>query len=164
MVSANFDDDPQVGYVVLKPHRSISWRDNLVFVALVGAIYVASAAIMTARGFWPVIPWAIADLALLFGCLYFLARAATRREVIYFDRDQVRVERGQRSAESSLAAPRVGTYCIVRALKSVSTVEHRIYLRLGTVLTEVGAALGPLERDRLLAALAPRLPIYRHDS
>lgn len=150
------------GYVLIRPQRSSTWRQNMALLALIGAIYAATSVLLTMQGFWPVIPWAVLDLALLFGCLYVIARAGNRREVIRFEETEVRIERGRVIIEESLQAPRNEAYCLVRKQQRAGARSINVYLRLGRKTSEIGAALGPIERDQLVEALRGLLPVHEH--
>lgn len=162
MVRAEIQADSRNGHLLIRPQRSFSWRQNMLFLALVGGIYLATSVLLTVQGFWPVIPWAILDLALLFTCLYLIARAGSRREVIYLSDEEVRVERGRRKAETTLSAPRAQVYCLVRGEMRGKSAAFSVFLRLGRTTTEVGAALGPIEREQLLVALKGLLPVHEY--
>jgi len=162
VVSAEFAPDSKNGFVLIRPHRSLSWRENMIFLGLIGAIYLITSILLTMQGFWPVIPWAIVDLALIYGCLYALARGAGRREVIRLDDSEVRVERGRIRPEHALSAPRQQVYCLVRSNLRAGSRMINVFLRLGLKTTEIGADLGPFERDQLVAALKRVLPVHEY--
>lgn len=143
--------------LVLSPTRSMSWGQNLAFIGLIGAIYAATTAMLAARGFWLVVPWAFIDLGLLSVCFYLVSRQGRRREVLEVGVDRVRFSAGLLGPSEVHEAARTHSYVIVRAAQRAEQTE--VILRLGTKARVLGAFLSPIERDQLVAALLAMLPV-----
>ncbi len=80
---------------ILRPNRSASWTEIKLFFALVAGVSVAIAATFTLLGFWPVLPFAGLELALLWVCLCHNAARGRETEVIDIDEHKVAVQRGR---------------------------------------------------------------------
>jgi uncharacterized membrane protein len=98
MVSMVVDSDGHWRYV-LRPNRSASWSQIKIFFALVASVSVSIALVFTALGFWPVLPFAGAELIVLWCCLCRNASAGDTTEVIDIDADTVAVARGRRTPQ-----------------------------------------------------------------
>lgn len=89
-------DSPGHWRYVLRPNRSANWAQIKIFFAIIASFSVAVALAFTAMGFWPVLPFAGAELLLLWCCLYTNASAGHATEVIDIDAHTVAIERGHR--------------------------------------------------------------------
>ena len=79
---------------ILRPNRSASWAEIKLFFALVAGVSIAIATTFALLGFWPVLPFAGAELALLWLCLCHNAARGRETEVIDIDERNVDVRRG----------------------------------------------------------------------
>ena len=79
---------------VLKPNRSASWAEIKIFFALIAGVSATIAAAFAMMGFWPVLPFAGAELALLWICLWHNAHRGRETEVIDIDDSRIAVQRG----------------------------------------------------------------------
>lgn len=98
MVSTVVDSAGHWRYV-LRPNRSASWSQIKIFFALIASVSVTIALVFTALGFWPVLPFAGAELIVLWCCLCQNASAADTTEVIDIDAHTVAVARGRRTPQ-----------------------------------------------------------------
>ena len=98
MVSTVVDSAGHWRYV-LRPNRSASWSQIKIFFALIASVSVAIALVFTALGFWPVLPFAGAELIVLWCCLCQNTSAADTTEVIDIDAHTVAVARGRRTPQ-----------------------------------------------------------------
>lgn len=80
---------------VLRPNRSASWVEIKRFFALIATVSLAIAVFFSVQGFWPVLPFAGAELAFLWFCLSYSASRGRDTEVIDIDEHSVAVERGR---------------------------------------------------------------------
>lgn len=88
---------PRSWRYVLRPNRSATWTEIKLFFALIAGVSVVIAVAFTLLGFWPVLPFAGAELGLLWLCLWHNASGGRETEVIDIDDNSVAVERGRRS-------------------------------------------------------------------
>jgi uncharacterized membrane protein len=91
---------------VLRPNRSATWREMKIFFAIIASVSVTIAMFFTFMGFWPVMPFAGAELAFLWFCLCHNAAAGSATEVIDIDGESVAVEQGRRAPERRWRFPR----------------------------------------------------------
>jgi len=81
--------------VVVRPNRSLSWRQSLIFLAAIAVPLLLVSLVLAARGFWLILPFAGLELAALFACIYVVSHAAQRCEVISIGATMVTVEKGR---------------------------------------------------------------------
>lgn len=92
--------DPEQGYrIVIRPNRSQTWAQTKWFYASICAASLLVAGAMSMLGFWPVLPFAGAELLALGGCIYAVAKAGEVMEVVSVSGDQVAVEKGRREPQ-----------------------------------------------------------------
>jgi len=80
---------------ILRPNRSATWPEIKRFFALIAAVSLAIAVFFSIQGFWPILPFAGAELAFLWFCLCYSASRGRDTEVIDIDEHSVAVERGR---------------------------------------------------------------------
>lgn len=81
--------------VVIRPNRSLSWRQSLVFLAAISVPLLLVSVVLAMRGYWLILPFAGLELAALFACIYVVSHAATRCEVVSIGESIVTVEKGR---------------------------------------------------------------------
>lgn len=92
--------------IVLRPHRSMSWRQAIWVCGLFAGCMLACSAYWVTRGAWVVLPFFGLELAVVALGLYLSARAGTRQEVIEIDGSSLRVSWGRSAPEGQLELPR----------------------------------------------------------
>lgn len=81
--------------VMIRPNKSLSWRQSMVFLAAIAVPLLLISAVLAAKGYWLVLPFAGLELAVLFACFYLVAHATCRCEVISIGESIVTVEKGR---------------------------------------------------------------------
>ena len=98
MIHKNQNSTGQVRYV-LAPTRSASWVQIQRFFGLTVGVSAVIGVTFAFMGFWPVLPFAGAELALLWFCFYKNATTGLVTEVIDIDHTTVAVQRESRSEQ-----------------------------------------------------------------
>jgi uncharacterized membrane protein len=127
---------------VLRPNRSATWLEIKLFFAAIAAVSLTVAIAFSLMGFWPVLPFAGAELAFLWVCLCHSAASSRDTEVIDIDDETVAVERGRNAPERRWQFPRA--WARVRLEPSPARLHpsrlligsHGRNVRLGRFLTE----------------------------
>jgi uncharacterized membrane protein len=78
--------------ILLAPHRSLSRREARWFLASLCVPSLTIALLMTARGYWPVLPFAGLELAAVAAALWFNMRQAGDTQQIVVSEDGVTIE------------------------------------------------------------------------
>lgn len=92
--------------LVVKANQSMSWRANVYLGASLGIICMGVALAMASYGLWMVIPFAGAEVVLIFTCLYLTLKRLSRKEVITVNDDAIKLEWGYNTPDISVDLPR----------------------------------------------------------
>lgn len=66
MVTSNKPPDSDELRVVIRPNRSLSWRQSMVFLGAISVPLLLISVVLAAQGFWLILPFAGVELAALF--------------------------------------------------------------------------------------------------
>lgn len=115
--------------VEVRPNCSLSWRGAVALYLWVCAISLSIALVFAWQGYWPVLPFAGLELAVLGGALWVSMRRGDYREVITIHDNHVIVEKGtkrqRQRIEFSLHWARVN-------LRSAHASSHSSRLAIGS--------------------------------
>jgi uncharacterized membrane protein len=101
MVVSDSCPDTKLRRVVIRPNRSLSWRQSMVFLGAIAVPLVVVSVVLALKGYWLILPFAGLELAGLFICLYLVAHAGCRCEVISIGDSVVTVEKGRERSTST---------------------------------------------------------------
>lgn len=96
MVSSTVDSDHNWRFVI-RPNRSLTWRQTQIAFAILATVCLAIACAFALIGFWPVLPFAGAELLAVGAGMYVCAVKGRSTEVVRVDADIVAVEKGRES-------------------------------------------------------------------
>ena len=82
---------------VLRPNRSATWPEIKLFFAVLATICLGIATACSLAGFWPVLPFAGIEVALLGFCLWLSARDCNAVEIININPRLLAIEKGNQS-------------------------------------------------------------------
>ena len=90
----------RLGYrFILRPNCSASWSDVKRFLAITAMVSLGIASMFAWAGFWPVLPFAGLEVALLAYAMYSTSARARETEVVDIDELQIAVEKGRTRPE-----------------------------------------------------------------
>ncbi len=151
--------EPQV-QIVVRPNQSLSWNGNKLFFWGITAVSALVVGPLTYMGFWPVLPFAGLELAVLGWALYHCARRGQWREVIVVDGDRVEVTAGRAEPAQQWSAHRLWTQVVLEPPRFRGH-PARLLLRSAGRSVELGAFLTDEERVQLAGLLREVLPTPR---
>lgn len=93
MVAASTDAHKNHHFVI-RPNRSLSWRQTKLCYLAIACYSLSVAGAFTLMGFWPVLPFAGAELVALGLGMYVCSRRCHLKEVVSVRADAVDVEKG----------------------------------------------------------------------
>jgi len=152
------ENAPGCWQFVLRPNCSASPAQIRCFFAAIAAVSLSVASGFAALGFWPVLPFAGAELAFLWACLQCSAARTRETEVIRIDDATVAVDRGRGAPRSRCTFQRAWARISLEPAPArlhpsrLVLGSHGRRVRLGAFLTDDERS--SLARD-LRAALAP---------
>jgi uncharacterized membrane protein len=142
--------------IILRPHRSMSWRQATWVCGLFAGCMVVCSAYWVARGAWVVLPFFGLELAVLALGLYLNAHAGARREVIDIDGPSLRISWGRSGPEGQIVLPRHWTRPVLSTDPS-GWYPSRLALVAGGRRVSLAAGLTEEERRGVAAELAQQL-------
>lgn len=130
------EPQPEGGWqFILRPNRSLSRRGARWFFLGMAAVSLTIALGLGFLGFWMVLPFAGAELALLAGCLWHVQHRLAYQEVITLAQDSLTVERGRYCAECRRVLPRYWVR-IVRKRQGLNLRTHGHSLAIAAFLPQ----------------------------
>jgi uncharacterized membrane protein len=167
MLAAVPDHETADRRFVIHPNRSLSWRGNWLFIALVSVVLLTVALGSALAGVWLIAPFAGLELLLVMGVLYALRRRGRRTEIIDVSRPAVTISVARKRLEHRIRLPRDQSRVI---LSPSSRRGHpsRLFVTARDMGVEVGRCLGEQERRGLAVALRAAIhpaagPVGRDD-
>jgi uncharacterized membrane protein len=148
--------DEQLVRFELRAHNSLSPRSARWFLVTVAIGPVMTAGYCVARGFWPVLPFAGLELALLWLALRWSLRRGARRESIVITQDWVTIAAQPGAPPAKTRFPRHWTRVKLRVPHS-GTQHSRLVFESGGRVCEVGSFLTDDERQALAVRLQQRV-------
>jgi uncharacterized membrane protein len=140
--------------IELAPHCSLSERQALGFFLLTSIPAFGIAAFFTFRGFWPVLPFAGLEMAVLALALWLSFARRRQRQIILLTDAEVRIlSRGIRGCRSEVVFPRHWAQVKLRAA-FVRSHPSRLTIESMGRACEVGAFLTEEDRRGLARSLA----------
>ena len=101
MVTTDQCADSHVQRVVIRPNQSLSWRQSMIFLGATAVPLVLISVVLATQGFWLILPFAGLEIAALFVCIYLVAHACRRRQVVSIGDNRVTVEKGRERGRGS---------------------------------------------------------------
>lgn len=151
MVSATRRDGRNVRFV-LRPNRSLSWREANIAFCCIASAPVALLVLSTLGGLWPILPFAGLELLVLWVAFHLSSRSGDQLEVITVGRDAIIVEKGRHAPDQISAIPRA------KAEVRLASARYRGHpSQLLVVSSEIRIELGDFLNDDERADLAGEL-------
>lgn len=133
---------------VLRPNRSLSWRQNLAVYAGLCAVTLAATVPLVAVGCWLVLPFAGLELLVVGIGLYRVICRCHECEVICVAADSIRIERGRRGPRERWVLARTWAQVVLKACPR-QWYPSRLLIRAHGRTVEVGRFLVEEEREKL---------------
>lgn len=152
MISNQFDHSRDQFMIVLRPNQSWTWRANLYLIASLLAISLTVGIFFLVHEYWLILPFTLAEVALVAACLYYCVRRTHQQEVLTLTRDTVILERGIKQPDQRQMFRRYFTRFFVHPPRFRG---HRqvIALRCQGEEQEIGSFLTEPEKQELVKTL-----------
>lgn len=145
--------EPPVGVVIVAPNASLSWPQALLFYAGVCVGSLGIAVILAVQGYWPVLPFAGLELAVLGIALWLSLKRGRYREVIAIYADRVEVSSGYPEKHANTVFPLHWARVTLRSAR-IASYPSRLLISSHGRSVEVGRCLTESERRGLRRRLA----------
>ncbi|MFO8025990.1 DUF2244 domain-containing protein [Thiohalophilus sp.] len=106
MLQVEHDTGWKRGCIILRPHPPSSWKANLWIVGLAALLCLSFAIGFALAGAWLILPFAGLEVMALFGLLYYVSLKTRVQEVIQFNHQEIRFQRGRRHPVLEWHCPR----------------------------------------------------------
>ncbi len=161
MITSEFDDRECRGRIILRPNRSWTWQANVAFLAIMMTVSLSISFGFMLQGMWVVLPFALLELAVLAGCLYYCVRRTHQQEVLTFSPEALLVERGIHKPQLQIEFQRYFTRFFVKRPRH-RWYGKRIAVRCRDTEMEIGSFLNPEEIDDLVVQLRAMIRLLDH--
>ena len=160
MVQCCFEHGGNTGYIVMRPNLSESWQAAMLFFGFVALVPLFIAIVFAVLGFWPILPFAGAEVLVLIWAVLRVRKRASLQEVIRFNESSVALERGIDKAEYAWVRNRAW----IRAHYDRAKVyghPHTLSLGYQNERCEFGVFLTNEEREAVVQELANQIRVLR---
>ena len=86
-------EDGSIRRIIIRPNRSLTWEQTKIVYFCIASYSLAIAGVFAVMGFWPVLPFAGGEIAVLGIAFYVNALAGTSVQVVTVDANVVKVEK-----------------------------------------------------------------------
>lgn len=137
---------------LIRPNQSLSWQSAVKVYIVIAAVCLAVGIFFALHGFWPVLPFAGLEVAVLGFAFFTCLSRSQQREIVTVDAERVSVEKGRRKPHEHWECP------LVWARVDLERPRHAWYpSRLSVAFqgrrVEIGAFLNEQERCALAGEL-----------
>lgn len=144
---------------VLRPNRSLSWRQNLGVFCGLSLVTLMLVFPLVAMGFWLVLPFAGLELLAVGAGLYYVSCCCHECEVICVATDSIQIERGRWHSRQRWVLARQWVRVVLTSCPR-QWYPSRLHIRTQGRTVEIGRFLVERERRELAQELTRRLHIY----
>ena len=148
MVALQHDTSECQYCYVLRPNRSLSWRQNLAVFAGLCAVTLIATIPLVAAGCWLVLPFAGLELLVVGIGLYLVICRCHECEVIYVAADSIRIERGRYGPREHWVMGRTWARVVLKVCPR-QWYPSRLLIRAHGRTVEIGRFLVEEEREKL---------------
>ncbi len=152
MVETRINENSGLATIILKPNNSSSWQFNMRIVASLALIAFFISSYLALHGLWLIFPFTILEIGFVFICLYLRMHANIKTEVITFDENTVRVERGSYHAEDTWKYHRLWTKIFVKE-PTTRGYPKQVFIRSYGKELELGSFLNKKDKEILIKDL-----------
>ena len=146
---------------LIRPNQSLSWQGAVKVYIAIAACCLAIGVFFALHGFWPVLPFAGLEVAVLGFAFYTCLVRSQQREIVTVDADRVSVEKGRREPHEHWECPRAWARIDLERAP-VSWHPSRLSVAFQGRKVEIGAFLNEQERCSLAVELQDVIRSNRH--
>ncbi len=151
MVTPDLNADGYTGHILIEPNRPISWQDNIRFVRIFALLSLLVGGALFYQGLYLILPFSGLEVACLFGALYLVYRHYSICQVIYFTRDSVIIESGDKRATERVEYQRFLSTFYIDDNGNYSI--PRLTIRSHGKTTEIGSFLSYADKQALISLI-----------
>ena len=145
-------EDGSIRRIIIRPNRSLTWEQTKIVYFCIASYSLAVAGALAVMGFWPVLPFAGGEVAILGIAFYVNALAGTSVQVVTVGADTVKVEKERPGPRCEWSFQRAWARIDIDG--PAGRGESRLVVRSHGREVVLGEFLTETERRRLAATLA----------
>ena len=146
-------DDGSVRRIIIRPNRSLTWGQTKFVYLCIASFSLVIAGVFAVLGFWPVLPFAGGEIALLGVAFYVNALAGTSVQVVTVVADVVKVEKERPGPRCEWRFQRAWAQVAIDGPTGPGHGSSRLVVRSHGNEVVLGEFLNETERRRLAATL-----------
>ncbi len=150
---------PAIFDLELRPNRSLDRRHFRLMIAGVAAIFLLMGVRFLVLGAWPILPFMLADIALLWWALRASYRSGRESEHLRLDSDGLELVRI--AAHGAARSTRLQPHWAQVELEQLANNQNRLWLKAHGARHPVGRFLSPAERVDIARVIEDGLARYR---
>ncbi len=145
--------------ILIRPNRSMSWKQTVLFIWSVAIVLGVVSIAFAFQGYWMILPFAGAELAALIFCSYLVADSGMLCELVSMDESEVIVEKGRQKRKGSDKGGPQSRISFPRAWARVELKPHgkwypdKLLIGASGNRVELGEFLGEEEKEKLAVEL-----------
>ena len=144
-------EEGSIRRIIIRPNRSLTWEQTKIVYFCIASYSLAIAGVLAVMGFWPVLPFAGGEVAVLGIAFYVNALAGTSIQVVTVGGDVVKVEKERPGPRCEWRFPRA--WARVDIDWSSGARSSRLVVRSHGNEVVLGEFLTEDEREQLAATL-----------
>ena len=149
---------PRSIQITLTPNRSLTWRQSIIVMCVLGGFCLSIAVVWAFVGAWLILPFAGLEVGLLALVMYLVSKNSYMRQTLLFNEQYVSFNSGKNSAAQQMLFPRHQLTLITYEVHHPEDVKE-LYLVAGTKRQRIGEFLNLDDQAKLLSQFA-KLGIY----
>ena len=140
--------------IVIRPNRSLTWRQTQLVYAFIATYSLAIAGSLALLGFWPVLPFAGGELVALAACFYACASGGNAREIVDVGESTVAVKKARHGRSEHERWEFQRAWARVKILRHrIDRYPSRLVIRSHGKQVDLGGFLSEDERRALAGQL-----------
>ncbi len=152
MIKTSFDSQQALATIVLQPNHSWTWRANLYLIASLLVISLSVGLVLTFLGYWMILIFTTAEIAVLTFCLYWCVEQTHRQEVLRLSHERLVIETGTRKPSQRVDVQRLLARIFFNKAQRLDQ-KPTVVVRFGEQEIEIGGFLSTPEKGQLVKIL-----------
>lgn len=153
MIESYLDIAKGRGHIMVCPNMSGQWKTTKLFLWIVSSLALLIATAFALLGLWLILPFAGLEIVALVSLMVWVAHQGRRKQVIHFEDNRIRVEKGYHVPESTWESELFFTRLVIDKPPYRGGQPLKVFLRSKQQQLELGEFLNEQEKKKLIAEL-----------
>ena len=152
MVESNVDRAQGHGHIVVSPNLSSQWHTTKILLWIVSGFSLLVGSVFAVLGLWMILPFTGLEVFALVMLTYWVACRCRHKQVIHFDANRIRVEKGYLTPRLAWDSELFWTRLIINK-SPYRGHPNKLMLRSKNQQLEIGEFLNEQDKKKLIAEL-----------